>query len=208
MDRNSATCRATSSDRLSHVLRIGIKGVSTAPGGVGIPCRRRTRTLDRIVVSIGEASSWIWTILMLLIIIQVVQRYVIGLGSIQMEELQWHLFAVGFMLGLGLTELRERHVRIDVVAEAMPLRPRLWIEIVGIAAFLLPFCIFVIWWSIPYVQESWVANEVSAAPGGLPYRYLLKGVITVAFVLLAMAGVSRLSRVRAALRLPSRSARA
>ena len=50
---------------------------------------------------IGETSSWIWTILMLLIIVQVVQRYVLGLGSIQMEEAQWHLFAIGFMLGLG-----------------------------------------------------------------------------------------------------------
>ena len=33
---------------------------------------------------------------MLLIIVQVIQRYVIGLGSIQMEEAQWHLFAIGF----------------------------------------------------------------------------------------------------------------
>ncbi len=181
---------------------------AAGPSGIPLPETRLSRTLDRIVVSIGEASSWIWTILMLLIVIQVVQRYVIGLGSIQMEELQWHLFAVGFMLGLALTELRERHVRIDVIAEAMPMRLRLWIEMVGIVVFLLPFCIFVIWWSIPYVQESWVASEVSAAPGGLPYRYVLKGVITVAFVLLAMAGVSRLSRVWAAMRLSRRSARA
>ncbi|MFZ1882053.1 MAG: TRAP transporter small permease subunit [Rhodoplanes sp.] len=49
---------------------------------------------------------------MLLIIVQVIQRYVIGLGSIQMEEAQWHLFAIGFMLGLSLAAVRERHVRI------------------------------------------------------------------------------------------------
>ena len=49
----------------------------------------------------------------------------------------------------------------------------------------------------------WQANEISAAPGGLPYRYLLKGVITIAFILLTMAGISRLSRVWAALRMPA-----
>lgn len=189
-------------------IQDNIDGPPVGPSGIPLPETHLSRALDSIVRAVGEWSSWIWTILMLLIVVQVLQRYVFGFGSIQMEELQWHLFAVGFMLGLGLTELRERHVRIDVVAEAMLMRLRLWIEIAGIVVFLLPFCVFVIWWSIPYVQESWVASEVSAAPGGLPYRYLLKGVITVAFVLLAMAGVSRLSRVWAAMRLSSRSARA
>lgn len=183
-------------------------GPPVGPSGLPLPETGLSRALDGIVRKIGEWSSWIWTILMLLIVIQVLQRYVIGLGSIQMEEIQWHLYAIGFMLGLGLTEMRERHVRIDVVAEQFPLRVRLWIEIVGIVVFLLPFCIFVIWWSVPYVIESWRADEISAAPGGLPYRYLLKGVITVAFALLAMTGVSRLSRVWAALRLPSQATRA
>lgn len=175
-------------------------GPPVGPSGLPLPETGLSRVLDAIVRSIGEWSSWIWTVLMLLIVAQVVQRYVIGLGSIMMEEVQWHLYAIGFMLGLGLTELRERHVRIDVLAEQLPLRLRLWIEAIGIVVFLLPLCIFVIWWSIPYVVESWRASEVSAAPGGLPYRYLLKGVITVAFVLLAMTAVSRLSRVWAALR--------
>jgi TRAP-type mannitol/chloroaromatic compound transport system permease small subunit len=34
-----------------------------------------------------------------------------------MEELQWHLYAIGFMLGLSFTEVHERNVRIDVLAE-------------------------------------------------------------------------------------------
>lgn len=182
-------------------------GPQAGPSGLPLPETRLSRVFDGIVRRIGEWSSWIWTILMLLIVIQVVQRYVIGLGSIQMEETQWHLYAVGFMLGLGLTEMRERHVRIDVLAEQFPLRARLWIELIGIVVFLLPFCIFVIWWSIPYVVESWTASEVSAAPGGLPYRFLLKGIITIAFILLAMTAVSRLSRVWAAIRLRATQAR-
>ncbi len=182
-------------------------GPPVGPSGLALPHTRLSRVLDKIVQTIGEGSSWIWTVLMLLIVAQVIQRYVLGLGSIQIEEAQWHLFAIGFMLGLSLAELRERHVRIDVLADNLPVRARLWIEMTGILVLLLPLCIFAIWWSVPYVLESWKVNEVSAAPGGLPYRYLLKGVITVAFLLLAMVGVSRLSRVWAALRL-SHSTRA
>jgi TRAP-type mannitol/chloroaromatic compound transport system permease small subunit len=57
----------------------------TGPSCIPLPETRISRALDGIVVRIGETSSWIWTILMLLIIVQVIQRYVIGLGSIQME---------------------------------------------------------------------------------------------------------------------------
>ena len=137
---------------------------------------------------------------MLLIIYQVVQRYVFGLGSIKMEEMQWHLFAVGFMLGIPFTEIAERHVRIDVVAEHWPLRRRIWIELIGIVVLLIPFAAFVAWWSVPYVLHSWEVNEISSAPDGLPYRYVIKAFITATFLLLIAAGVSRLSRVLAALR--------
>ena len=127
--------------------------VPVGASGIPLPKTRISQVLDGIVVWIGETSSLIWTILMLLIIVQVIQRYVIGLGSIQMEEAQWHLFAIGFMLGLSLAAVRERHVRIDVLAENWAVRTRQWIELIGIIAFLLPLCMFVIWWSIPYVYE-------------------------------------------------------
>jgi TRAP-type mannitol/chloroaromatic compound transport system permease small subunit len=132
----------------------------------------------------------------------VVQRYVFGLGSIKMEEMQWHLYAVGFMLAIPFAETAERHVRIDVLAEHWPPRRRLWIEAIGLLFFLLPFAIFVAWWAVPYTLHSWQVNEISSAPDGLSYRYVLKAFIIVTFVLLAAAGISRLSRVYAALRRP------
>ena len=75
---------------------------------------------------------------MLLIVYQVVQRYVFGLGSIKMEEMQWHLYAIGFMLAIPFAEIRERHVRIDVLAEHWPLRRRLWVEVFGLVVFSAP----------------------------------------------------------------------
>jgi TRAP-type mannitol/chloroaromatic compound transport system permease small subunit len=43
-------------------------------------------------------------------------------------------------------------------------------------------------------------SEISSAPDGLPYRFILKTFIPATFLLLAMVAVSRLSRVIAALR--------
>lgn len=175
-------------------------GSHAEPSGLPLPETRLSRALDAVVIWVGETSAWIWTILMLLIVYQVVQRYAFGLGSIKMEEMQWHLYGIGFMLAIPLAEIRGRHVRIDVVAEHWPRRRRLWIEAFGLLAFLLPFSVFIVINSIPYVTQSYAVNEISSAPDGLPYRYVFKAFIVATFVLLAMAAVSRLSRVIAALR--------
>jgi TRAP-type mannitol/chloroaromatic compound transport system permease small subunit len=175
-------------------------GGLAGPSGIRMPDTAFSRAVDRVIVAVGETSAWIWTVLMLLIVYQVVQRYAFGLGSIKMEEMQWHLYAIGFMLALPFTEIRERHVRIDVLAEHWPRRRRLWIELAGLLILLLPFALFAAWWSVPYFWQSWRVGEISSAPDGLPYRYVLKAFITATFVLLAMAALSRLSRVIAALR--------
>lgn len=175
-------------------------GPSAGPSGIPLPQTRLSRLLDGIVVWIGESTAWIWTVLMLLIVYQVVQRYVFGLGSIKMEEMQWHLYGVGFMLAIPFAEIRERHVRIDVLAEHWPLRRRLWVEAFGLIFFLLPFALFALIESWPYMTSSYAVREISSAPDGLPYRYVLKAFIVVTFVLLTMVAVSRLSRVVAALR--------
>ncbi len=137
---------------------------------------------------------------MLLIVYQVVQRYAFGLGSIKMEEMQWHLYGIGFMLAIPFAEIRERHVRIDVLAEHWPLRRRLWIEAFGLTFFLLPFSLFrPAARQCPMRRNPTRLNEISSAPDGLPYRFVIKAFMAATFLLLAMAAVSRLSRVVAAL---------
>jgi TRAP-type mannitol/chloroaromatic compound transport system permease small subunit len=179
-------------------------GPSSGPSDFSLPETALSRAFDRIIIFFGEISSWLWTVLMLLIVYQVVQRYVFSIGSIKLEEVQWHLYAIGFLLGLAFTEVRQRHVRIDVFAEHLSRPTRLWIELGGILFLLLPFALFMIWYAIPFVVTSWELNEISAAPDGLPYRWALKSFIVTAFVLVLMAGISRLSRVIAALRAPGK----
>ncbi len=179
---------------------VDMGGSPAEPSGLPLPETALSRVADRIISGFGEIASWLWTILMLLIVYQVVQRYVFSKGSIRIEEMQWHLYAVGFMLGLAFTEIRQRHVRIDVLSEHWPRRLRLWIELAGIVFLLLPFAAFMIYFAIPFVVVSWQLNEVSAAPDGLPLRYLLKSFIVTSFALLLLAGLSRLTRVVAALR--------
>jgi TRAP-type mannitol/chloroaromatic compound transport system permease small subunit len=172
--------------------------LQAGPSGLVLPTTAFSRAADRVITWFGEIASALWLVLVLVIVIQVVARYAFSAGSIAMEELQWHLYAIGFMLGISFTEIRERNVRIDVLAEGFTQRTRQWIELFGLTG-LLVFCCVVIWYAIPFFWSSFQLNEVSAAAGGLPYRWFIKSFIVTAFVLLALAALSRLTRVWAAL---------
>lgn len=176
----------------------GETNLEVGPSGIGLPTTAFSRAVDRFITWIGEFASVLWTVLVAVIVFQVVLRYVFSLGSIMLEETQWHLYAVGFLLGLAFTEVRERNVRIDVLADHFPRKLRLWIEMLGIG-FLLAFALISAWYAVPFFLSSWELSEVSAAPGGLPYRWALKGFIIAAFGLLALAALGRLSRVWVAL---------
>lgn len=172
--------------------------LEAGPSGLALPTTAFSRAADRVITWFGEIASALWLVLVLVIVIQVVARYAFGAGSIMMEELQWHLYAIGFMLGISFTEVKERNVRIDVLAERFAQRTRQWIELFGLIGLLM-FCGMVIWYAVPFFWSSYQLNEVSAAAGGLPYRWFIKSFLITAFVLLALTAVSRLTRVWVAL---------
>jgi len=164
-----------------------------------LPLTAFSRRIDAVIGWIGEQSAWLWLVLVLIIVIQVLMRYLLGQGSIMFEELQWHIYGVAFLLGLSYCLQTDRHVRIDVFAEHWSLRTRAWIELLGLIFFLLPFVAAVILESFNLARHSWQLNEISPAPGGLPYRWVMKSFIVIGFILLILAALSRLSRCTALL---------
>ena len=57
--------------------------------------------IDGIVARIGQGLSYIWMLLLGIIVINVVARYLFDQGRIELEELQWHLYSVGFLFGMS-----------------------------------------------------------------------------------------------------------
>jgi TRAP-type mannitol/chloroaromatic compound transport system permease small subunit len=169
-------------------------------GALGLPETRFSRLVEPWITWVGKAASIFWPILIAVIAVNVVMRYAFGSGRVEFEEIQWHLFAVGFLLPLGWCALVDAHVRIDVVAEHYPRRAKLWVELFGLVFWLLPFVLVVLWYSVPFVAYSFRINEVSEAPGGLPYRYAVKAFLFIGFFFLALSALSQLTRVVAALR--------
>lgn len=164
-----------------------------------LPETALSRRLEPVIDLIGRAISWIWLALLLVIVLNVLLRYAFGEGRIEFEELQWHLYAVGFLVGLSYALQADAHVRVDVLHERLQPRTQAWIELYGILILLLPFIALILIYSVPFVASSFAVSERSQAPGGLPLRWLMKAALPLGFALLLLATVARLSRVWAAL---------
>jgi TRAP-type mannitol/chloroaromatic compound transport system permease small subunit len=153
--------------------------------------------LEAIIEFVGGIVNWIWIVLVIIIVGNVVGRYVFAVNFIWIEELQWHLYAVGFMLGIGYALKHDSHVRVDVLAGTLSPRTRAWIEMIGILVLLAPVIYLILSYAIPFVEASWRRGERSSAPGGLANRWAIKSVIIVAFAYLGLAALARFIRISA-----------
>lgn len=155
--------------------------------------------IESLVRRVGDALSWIWLVLLGVIVLNVVLRYVFASGRIEFEELQWHLYAVGFLVGLSYCVPSDSHIRVDFLRDRMTPRIRAWIELYGLLLLVAPFVLLVLASSFPFVAEAWRTGEVSAAAGGLPARWLIKAALPIGMALLGVAVLARIARVGALL---------
>ena len=138
----------------------------------------------------GRAVSWLTLLMVALVTVDVLLRYLFHISFIAVQELEWHLFAVVFLLGGGYTLKHNGHVRVDVVYQRLGRRAKAWINILGCIFLLFPGCYLMVKTSIPFVESSFSLHETSPDPGGLPGRWILKLMIPAAFILMGLQGFS------------------
>jgi TRAP-type mannitol/chloroaromatic compound transport system permease small subunit len=110
------------------------------------------------------------------------------------QELEWHCFAIIFLLGAASTLKHDKHVRVDVFYERFSEKKKAIINLTGSILFLIPFASLVIWSSLDFVKNSFLIHESSPDPGGLPARYILKACIPLGFFFLLLQAVSLASK--------------
>ena len=97
-----------------------------------LPNTKFSKFIDRHVLKVGEILSWIWLALMIIIFLNVVLRYGFSQGRIELEELQWHLYSIGFLFGLSYAYVDDKHIRVDVFHERFSPQLKAWLELYGI----------------------------------------------------------------------------
>jgi TRAP-type mannitol/chloroaromatic compound transport system permease small subunit len=148
------------------------------------------RIVDRLGEFVGRIVSWLTTLMVLVVFYDVVLRYVFNNGNIALQELEWHLFSIIFLLGSAYTLKKNGHVRVDILYTNFKDRTKAWVNLFGSLFFLLPFSIMILISTQDFVTSSWMVGEVSPNPGGLPARYILKAMIPLGFFFLILQGLA------------------
>lgn len=159
----------------------------------------RKSALLKISYIIDEASRWAGALgaaaallLALLIVYDASMRYIFHEGSIALQELEWHLFDILFLLGLSYALKHDKHVRVDILYARFSPRMKAYVQIVSMLFFVIPLGLLVVWFSWDFTLQSFVQNEMSPNPGGLCCRYIIKSFIIIAFFLLILQAVSEI----------------
>ena len=150
------------------------------------------KLIDGLNEYIGIFVSWLTTLMVLVVFYDTVMRYAFKKGNVAIQELEWHLFAVVFLIGAAYALKQGVHVRVDIIFTRLGARTKAWIDFLGSIFFLIPFAIVVIFSSQNFIANSWAVREMSPDPGGLPARYALKAMIPLGFSLLILQGTSQM----------------
>lgn len=158
-----------------------------------------SRGVDAVTAGFGRIADWLVLIACTVSAGNAFLRYGFSAGSNAWLELQGYCFAGMVMLGASYTLRRNEHVRVDLVYGALGQRARVWVDVLGLAFFLMPAMALLAWMTWPFFVESWVRNEVSSSPGGL-IRWPVKLVLPLGFALMCAQGLSELVKRIAVLR--------
>ena len=122
--------------------------------------QKLTGGIDWFIDLVGRATSWLALILALVMGSNVLLRYGFSIGSIAMQELEWHIMVPICVFGMSYALRHGEHVRVDVLFQYFSARNKLLVEVItAVCAMLLS--IIVIRLCLPYVWQSWSIGEVA-----------------------------------------------
>ena len=152
------------------------------------------KSINEMTYSIGRAVSWLTVVMVVTVLLVVVTRYFLQIGSIALQESVTYLHATVFLLGIAYTLKQGGHVRVDIFYRQFSSRRKALVDFCGGLFFLIPVSVLIFYSSWDYVMASWAIGETSAENNGLPFIYLLKTLMILMPGTLLLQGISEILR--------------
>ena len=150
----------------------------------------------------ARLAAVVMVLLIFVIIYDVIGRKFFATGSIMLQELEWHLHGVVALFCIGFAYTRDAIVRIDVLADRMNARFRLWMEFWVLLLLVVPFLLIIVWFGYEFAERAFVRGEGANGGRGLPYRWIIKSVVPLSGAITICACTAVMIRIIAVLKRP------
>lgn len=148
--------------------------------------------LDNIGLFIGKAVSFIIYFVMIIIVYELLSRWLFNAPTEWVHEASTMLYGIFFILGGGYALIKSEHVRMDVFYSRFTNKGKAIMDIATFVLFL-SYVGVLIWFGGKSAWHSLMIDEHSQTVWGPPI-YPSKIILVIGAVLILIAGVTKLIR--------------
>lgn len=147
------------------------------------------RPVERISKFGGMVAASIIPVLAVLIVYEVVMRYVFRAPTSWAFEISYMLMGTSLMLGIAFCTQLRRHIRVDFLYDAVTDKKKAMIDFVGYICLLLPMIIWTTWGLYEYFLEAYKVNEQSGESAWNPLIWPFKFTFAFGFYLFTLQSI-------------------
>lgn len=149
--------------------------------------------IEGLIDRVGQAASMLALVIIVLMACNVILRYTMSFGAVWAQELEWHLLAALILFAMSYALLRGDNVRVDLFYAKYSAKAKRRVDLIS-ALLTMMIAVIMVILSWKYVGQSFVIDERSPDPGGIPMRWALKALIPLGYGLLFLQALGEFLR--------------
>ncbi len=118
--------------------------------------RKVIRTIDSTNEKIGALSSWLVIALIVIILIEVIARYVFNSPTSWAFDSMRLIGGAVIVLGWAYAQLHSSHIRVDIFYSYLPVRWKALVDILGSVLFFFPLFGALTWLVISHTIKGFI----------------------------------------------------
>jgi len=149
------------------------------------------KAIDTLSEKQGDISSLLGIPLLLVVIYEVIMRYVFDAPTTWGFELTTFIYGIHYMLGLSYSDVLGGHVKVDVFTMQLPARGQALMGLLTGLIFFLPVMVPLTIWAWKFAWISIVGRELNSTSWAPPI-YPIKALMALAFTFLLLQGIANI----------------
>ena len=150
-----------------------------------------TNAIDTFNIKQGDFSSLLALPLLVVVVYEVIMRYVFNAPTTWGFEATTFLYGVHYMLGLAYCDVYGGHVKVDIFTARLPIKPQSIIGVMTNLLFFMPVMVLMTIASWKYALVSIAGRELNPTSWAPPI-YPIKTLMAISFSFLLIQGFSNL----------------
>ena len=152
------------------------------------------RVIDAISEWTGKAISWLAVALVMVIVYEVVMRYVFNSPTMWAYETSVMLGGTVYVMGWAYVHRHHGHVRVDVLYSRFSPRRKAIIDVICALLFLFPLLIVLLDASASFMRHAWSVNERLIVTYWMPPAAPFRTIVMIGLSLFALQSVAQFIR--------------